>query len=133
MSVDLITPLVYDTGALLAAERHDRHMNFLHYEAMQSNRRIIVPAPVLAQAWRGGSGKQVPLSLLLDGCDVEPTDEQIAKAAGVLLGASSTSDAVDAIVMATAIQYQAGVVTSDPTDLHKLADAANAMVSLVVV
>jgi hypothetical protein len=125
--------VVYDTGALLAAERADRRMSFLHSEVVRSDRRVVVPAPVLAQAWRGGGGRQASLSLLLRGCDVEATSEETAKAAGLLLGASGTSDAVDAIVVVTAVRLGAPVFTSDPTDLHKLIDAANAKVPLTVV
>jgi predicted nucleic acid-binding protein len=127
-----VAPVVYDTGALLAAERNDRRVLLLHYDSLQSNRRIVVPAPVLAQAWRGGS-RQATLSILLKACEVEATSEGIAKAAGVLLGASGTSDAVDAIVVATALRLGAHVLTSHPHDLGKLADAANGVLKLVAV
>jgi len=129
----LAAPLVYDTGALLAAERNDRRMIFLHNEAMLSTRQIVVPAPVLAQAWRGGAGRQANLSVVLKVCEIDETSEQTAKAAGVLLGASSTSDAVGAIVVATALRLGAHVFTSDPNDLHKLADSASATLTMIVV
>lgn len=48
---------------------------------------------------------------------VSPTAEHDARSAGVLLGSSRTSDAVDAIVVATALPLDAIVVTSDPDDL----------------
>jgi hypothetical protein len=128
----LSPPIVYDTGALLAAERNDRRLLFLHKEALLSSRRIVVPAPVLAQAWRGGS-RQAILSMLLSSCEIEATTERIAKAAGELLGVSSTSDAVDAIVVATALRLGAHAFTSDPNDLHKLADAANTVLTVIVV
>jgi predicted nucleic acid-binding protein len=35
----------------------------------------------------------------------------------------ATSDVVDAIVVATAVRHQAPVVTSDPDDLTRIADA----------
>ena len=132
MSGDVISPIVYDAGALLAAERGDRRLRGLHDEAVLIQTPILVPAPVLAQVWRDG-GKQARLSRLLKGCTVEPTSEQVAKAAGVLLGASGTSDAIDAIVVATALPLGAVVFTSDADDMNKLAEAAGAELELIVV
>lgn len=126
-----MTPLVYDAGALLAAERNDRKFAVLHKTALVGGRLIFVPAPVLAQAWRGGP-RQAGLAKVLKGCAVLSTDEDIAKRAGVLLGHSGTADAVDAIVVATAIKLTATVVTSDPNDLHRLADAGLHPLGLVV-
>src|SRR2546427_13197460 len=117
MSDVIAAPLVSDAGALLAVERNDRRMLFLHKEAMLTNRRIVIPAPVLAQVWRGGAGRQASLSMALKACELDETSEQTAKTAGILLGASSTSDAVDAIVVATALRLGAHVFTSDPNDL----------------
>lgn len=92
-----------------------------------------MPAPVLAQAWRNDEGKQSRLSLLLKGCIVEPTTERVAKAAGLLLGSSHTSDVVDAIVVATALPLNAHVVTSNMDDLNKLAGSAKATLTLIPV
>lgn len=60
---------------------------------------------------------------MLRGCVIDPVDEQLAKAAGGLLGASGSRDAVDAIVVAMTLRLRGVVVTSDPGDLHKLADS----------
>jgi predicted nucleic acid-binding protein len=116
-------PYVYDAGALIAAERGDQNFNGLHDESLREEGWPIVPTPVLTQVWRGGS-RQARLSMFLRGCDIEPTSEKIARAAGMLLKHSGTTDAVDAIVVATASAYEAIVVTSDPDDLHPIADAA---------
>jgi PIN domain len=116
-------PVVYDTGALVAAERGDRRFRAIHERYLALRREIIVPAPVLTQAWRDG-GRQVRLSRLLRGCLVEPTSVDTAKAAGALLGRSRTADAVDAIVVATALTWHATIVTSDPDDLAHLGDVA---------
>jgi predicted nucleic acid-binding protein len=132
VSWDVISPIVYDAGALLAAERGDRRLRVLHDEALLVNATILVPAPVLTQVWRDGR-KQARLSRLLKGCAVQPTSERAAKAAGVLLGTSGTSDAVDAIVVATALSLGAVVFTSDADDLNRLADAADAELELIVV
>jgi predicted nucleic acid-binding protein len=123
-------PVVYDTGALLAAERGDDRLRALHRRFLLHGISPYVPAPVLAQAWRGGS-RQVGLCRVLKGCAVMATDEAVAKHAGELLGRSGTADAVDAIVVATAAQLAATVVTSDPKDLLKLSDAASFDLGLV--
>ncbi|MGH3717551.1 MAG: hypothetical protein ACRDRI_01685 [Pseudonocardiaceae bacterium] len=62
--------LLYDTGALVAAERRQPLIWRLHDRA---NAAGIVPVVVLAQAWRGGS--QHTLSRLLRGCRIVPNDE----------------------------------------------------------
>lgn len=125
-------PVVYDAGALLAAERGDDRMRALHRRFLSSGVSPEVPAPVLTQVWRGGN-RQVGLARVLKGCAVLHTDEAIARRAGVLLGKSRTSDAVDAIVVATAMKLGAVVVTSDPKDLYVLGDAAAFHLGLVVV
>jgi predicted nucleic acid-binding protein len=125
-------PFIYDAAALLAADRGSRRMLGLHAKAVLRKRTILVPAPVLAQAWRNGQ-KQARLAWLLQACTIEPTTEHAAKAAGVLLGASRTSDVVDAIVVATALPLNAHVVTSDVADLSKLAGSANAELELIPV
>lgn len=125
-----VIPLVYDAGALLAAERNCRKFLAMHKAALLAGRHLLVPAPVLTQAWRGGAGQAV-LAKVLKGCEVLPTDEDTARRAGVLLGLSNTADAVDAIVVATAMKTAATVVTSDPKDLRVLSDAAAFHLGLV--
>ncbi|MEY9966698.1 putative nucleic acid-binding protein [Streptacidiphilus sp. MAP12-16] len=113
--------IVYDTGALLAAERRNPDFLALHDELTAARIRPLVPVVVLAQAWRGGPQHQI--SRVLKGCDVLPDDQRVGRAAGIACGASATADVVDAIVVVTAVQYQASVVTSDPGDLHHLAQS----------
>ncbi|KJK58017.1 PIN domain-containing protein [Saccharothrix sp. ST-888] len=123
--------IVYDTGALLAAERRNPDFLALHDELTAAHIRPLVPVVVLAQAWRGGPQHQI--SRVLKGCDVLPDDQRTGRAAGVACGASGTSDVVDAIVVATAVQYQAAVVTSDPDDLTHLADSIGVKLRLFTV
>lgn len=113
--------VTYDAGALLAADRNDRLMVALHRGTLQRRIAPTVPAPVLAQAWRGGP--QASLSWLLSGCQVEDMDEPRARLAGALCGAAGTSDVVDAVVVAGAVARQDAVVSSDPRDLERLAAA----------
>jgi predicted nucleic acid-binding protein len=120
--------IVYDTGALLAAERREPDFLALHDEVTAARIRPIVPVVVLAQAWRGGSQHQI--SRVLKGCDILPDDERTGRAAGVACAASGTADVVDAIVIATAVRHQAPVVTSDPGDMTRIADALGVNIQL---
>lgn len=111
--------LVYDTGALLAAERGDRTMWAVHRRGLDRAGQAVVPAVVLGQAWRGGPQPQ--LSRLLKGCVIESFDENAGRAVGHLLRDTGTADVVDAHVVLTALRYRAAVLTSDPDDLQRLA------------
>jgi hypothetical protein len=77
--------VTYDTGALIAAERNDRRMWALHAGFLAEEIVPTVPAPVLAEAWRGGS-RQASLAGFLALCTIEPLTEQQAKAVGALAG-----------------------------------------------
>ena len=116
----------YDTGALLAAEAHRRELWALHARALLRGEQPIVPAAVLAQAWRGGP--QAALSRLLRGCVVEELDESRAREAGIVCARSGTRDIVDAIVVAGALARADLVVTSDVGDLDRLASALGASI-----
>ena len=109
--------VVYDTGVLVAAERRSRAVWTRHRRAMQADRGPIVPAPVLAQAWRGGP--QPALSGFLEGCLIVPMDEASARAAGAACGLAGTSDVVDATVVVVALQLGAAVITGDG-DIERL-------------
>jgi PIN domain len=117
------TSVVYDAGALMAAERNDRRFRITHSQMLDEARHIIVPAPVLTQVWRGGA-RQTLLARILRSCVVEPTTEPVARYGGVLLAKTRTSDAVDAIVVASALPRDALIVTSDPDDMSLLWRAA---------
>jgi predicted nucleic acid-binding protein len=123
-----VSTIVYDAGALLAAERRDPDFLALHDELTAARIRPIVPVAVLAQAWCGGPQHQI--SRVLKACDIVPDDERIGRAAGVACAASRTADVVDAIVVATAVRHQAPVVTSDPGDLTHIADAIGVKIPL---
>jgi hypothetical protein len=120
--------VTYDAGALLAADRNDRLLVALHRRTLQRRIAPTVPAPVLAQAWRGGP--QPSLSWLLSGCQIEDMDEPRARVAGALCGAAGTSDVVDAVVVAGALARHDAVVSSDPRDLRRLAAALDAQLEI---
>lgn len=121
--------LTYDTGALVAAERADRVVWALHRRALERGLRPTIPAGVLAQAWRGGP--QTALSRLLQGCRIEPLDEQRARAAGAACAVSGTTDTVDATVAVGAIARGDLVVTSDDDDIRHLAESLGAPLEII--
>jgi predicted nucleic acid-binding protein len=116
----MIPCYVFDTGALIAAERgKQRAVRFL--QLVQAGRaRILVPLPVVAEWWRGRSDAREEI---LAATEVVAW-LSAAKAAGVALGRLRHVDAkltVDAIVMATAALADAIVVTGDAQDFARLA------------
>ena len=113
--------LVLDAGALIAVERGDRATAAVIEVARQQQRRVIVPAGVVGQVWRG-SARQARLSRLLNARDVvvEPLTDIGARAAGVLCGSEGGADVIDASVVLTARRYQATVISSDRADLRVL-------------
>lgn len=116
-----MTSVVYDTGALLAAERRNRMVWLRHDDLLARGTVPLVPTAVLAQAWRGGP--QPTLSRFLRGCHIEVDCEKTARAAGTACAKAGTGDVVDAIVVVTAAIRDGLIVTSDPDDLRKIAEA----------
>jgi len=87
---------------------------------------------VVAQVWRGGTGRQAPLARLLAGTDVTAVDDVLGRRAGMLLARSGKSDAVDATVVCLAGDSD-DILTSGPGDLRALAEAAGIHVDLIPV
>jgi hypothetical protein len=114
--------VTYDTGALVAGERDNRRMWALHAGYLAEEVIPTVPAPVLAQAWRG-SPRQASLSRLLRMCDTEPMSEELARNVGVLAGRSDHDDVVEVCVVAGAVRRGDAVVTSDVAHIRKIAEA----------
>lgn len=114
--------ITYDTGALVAAERNDRRMWALHAGFLAEEVVPTVPAPVLAEVWRGGA-RQASLSRLLALCDAEAMSVDQARAVGVLAGKAGHDDIVDLTVVEGALRRGDAVVTSDPGHIHAIADA----------
>jgi hypothetical protein len=112
--------VTYDTGALIAADRSERRM-WARHRALLGRREVpTVPAPVVAQAWRG-SAKQVQLARLLTGCNVEALDDRQARSVGALAARAATADIVDACVVEGALRRDDLIVSSDSEDLQSIA------------
>lgn len=115
----MIPRYVFDTGALISAERgKQRVARFLRLVRI-GRARIIIPLPVIAEWWRGRTDAREEI---LAAAEVVGS-LAVAKAAGIALAALKDVDArltVDAIVMATAALTDAIVITGDPADFKTL-------------
>lgn len=120
--------VVYDAGALIAAERSDRATWAEHRARLELGVVPATTAPVVAQVSR--SGRQAQLRRFLRGCDIVPFEGDDAHDIGALAGRSGSADVVDVHVVATAHQRRFGVVTSDMDDLEPIAEALRPRVPL---
>jgi len=84
----------------------------------------VVPAPVVAQSWRGTS-RQALLARLLYGCDIEALDYRQARSVGALAARAATTDIVDACVVEGALRRHDLVVSTDEGDLQSIAAATS--------
>ena len=121
--------VTYDTGALVAAERNDRRMWALHAGFLAEEVVPVVPAPVLAEAWRGGA-RQASLARLLAMCEIEPMTEKQARDVGVLAGKAGHDDVVAVTVVEGAIRRRQSVVTSNEVHIRTIARVARANVPI---
>jgi hypothetical protein len=119
-----MTPVVYDAGVLVAADRNVREAWADHRVRLEAGIVPVVPTPVVAQVSRSPS--QVQLRRLLRGCEVVALTEPMAHAAGQLLGRARSADVVDAVVVQVAAGLRADVVTGDRADITRLVQAAGA-------
>ena len=124
--------VILDTGAVLGFIRGDARVAAAIRVARDHGDEIVVPSVVVAQSIRGGP-RDAHIHRLLHAVFVSFIGLRLARRAGELMGASGTSDAVDALVMAEALRGgPALVLTSDPEDMHRLADGKG-LVSIVSV
>ncbi len=124
---------VLDAGALIALDRGDRDAWALLTEVHRMGQQPVVPAPVVAQAWRGGA-RQARLAKVLSGAELIVADGPLSRRAGELLGRARTTDVLDALV-ALAAQDRPGheVLTSDPRVIHHLLQALDIQRTIRVV
>lgn len=119
----MLPPLILDSGAVIGETRRSERVR-AHLRHAESNRQpVLVPAGVVVQAVRGGRGDAL-VNRLLKQPHVQVTvhDERRARMAGLLLAKAGTGDAIDALMVAEAIDRGGAIIlTSDPTDLRALA------------
>lgn len=124
--------VTYDTGALIAGECNDRRMWALHHGYLAEEAIPVVPAPVLAAAWRGGS-RQASLVRLLAGCEIQPMSAEQARRVGELAGRAGIPDIVDVTVVEGALRRGDSVVTSNGSHISQIADAAGSRLHVELV
>jgi hypothetical protein len=116
--------VTYDTGALIAADRGERRIWARHRALLGLREVPTVPAPVVAQSWRGG-GRQALVARLLVGCDVEALDDGQARSVGSLAARSATADIVDVCVVEGALRRHDLVISSNEDGLQAIASAVS--------
>jgi hypothetical protein len=124
--------LILDAGAFVAVERADREVVALVKRERLAGRVPVTCGGVVAQVWRGGHGRQVPVARLLAGTVVAAIDDQLGRRAGMLLARSGQSDAIDACVVCLATDGDE-ILTSDPSDLRVLGEVAGVYIDLIPV
>lgn len=114
--------LVLDAGALIAAERGDRAVRATLDLSIVEELPLLTHAGIVGQVWRSPA-RQVRLSRILGAVAVWPIDQPLARSAGLLLAATGLSDVLGAALVA---MTRAGdrILTSDPDDISRLAEAA---------
>ena len=118
-----MSALILDSGALVAVDRDDRAMVARLRAAQQHGLELRSNAMVIAQVWRDRHGRQANLARLLRAVDVRTVTQQEGRGAGVLQAAAGMADPIDATVVLLAAPGDR-ILTSDPGDLSRLAEAA---------
>ena len=112
--------VVLDAGAFIALGRRSRTMTALVELFAETHTPLVTSAGVVAQVWRGGAERQVPIAFLLRRCAVVALDHAVARTLGRILGQSKTADPIDAHVVLLARERGWTVLTSDPGDLLRI-------------
>ena len=80
--------VVLDAGAFIALERRDRTMVALTQRFVEARTPLVTSAGVVAQVWRGGDQRQVPIAYLLRRTVVVDLTFATARILGRMLGAT---------------------------------------------
>jgi hypothetical protein len=121
--------LVLDSAALISLDRNERAM-WVRLKACELAGELpLTHGGVVGQVWRGGP-RQARLAQAIVGIDVRPLDEELGRAAGVLLGRVGETDVIDAAVVLLAHDGD-DIVTSDQADLEPMVVATGRHVELI--
>lgn len=112
--------VVLDAGAFIELERRNRVMVHLARRFHDARTPLVTSAGVVAQVWRGGASRQIPVAFLLRQTEVADLTRSVAKTLGRMLGATRTRDPIDAHVVLLARERDWPVITSDPDDLSAI-------------
>ncbi len=109
--------ITFDTGALIALERHKERAMKVYRHAKDRGLAVAAPNVTLAEWWRGRTDR---CEAVLRGLLVEPVSHEVMKLAGMALGKVPKATTIDAIVAAFAAQRTGIVYTSDVADFDAL-------------
>jgi predicted nucleic acid-binding protein len=109
--------ITFDTGALIALERRGQRIWKVVARAVETDVRITVPSPVIAEWWCGRTDAR---EKILGAVFVEPLTTSLAVRVGEAMVAVKGATLVDTIVMASAATRGGAVYTSDVDDLERL-------------
>ncbi|MQA82213.1 MAG: PIN domain nuclease [Streptosporangiales bacterium] len=113
-----------DAGAFIALERRDTFMASILFRALTGGLALSIPQTVIAQIWRGGSGKQANCARLIkagragvETVIIDDLTDDRARQIGVTIGQTSHSDIADVHVALVAAEQGHAVLTSDDGDI----------------
>ncbi len=101
----------------MALERRDRTMVRLAQRLADARTPLATSAGVVAQVWRAGGQRHVPIAFILRRTVVVDLTYAVARLLGRMLGDAQRSDPIDAHIVFLARDRGWPVVTSDPEDL----------------
>src|SRR2546430_1733924 len=122
--------LILDAGAFVAIERADRGTMALIKQELIERRAPLTHGGVVGQVWRGGHGRQTNLARLMPALEIATLDVALGRRAGILLGKSRKTDAIDAALVLLASHGDL-LLTSDSEDLEPLAASAGLDIDIV--
>lgn len=110
--------IILDTGAFIALDRNDRPMWRRLAIAQRDKAELVTHAGIVGQVWRQPR-RQARLAQAMKSVDVLPLTNQLARASGLLLAATKSSDVHDA-ALALLCEPRDVLLTSDVDDLSAL-------------
>jgi predicted nucleic acid-binding protein len=114
--------LILDSGAVIALARGDQRARAFLARALELGAPVEIPVVVLAETVRGGP-RDAPINRVLKAVGSPPDTREVhARTAGRLLGVARSSETMDALVVAHAVEGGgAHILTGDRDDLERLA------------
>lgn len=114
--------LILGSGAVIALSRGEQRARAYLARALELRAEVEVPVVVLAETLRGGPRDAAVHRVLKAVGAVPDAREAHGRIAGRLLGAAGSTAAIDALVVAHAVEQGGGrIVTGDADDLGRLA------------
>lgn len=126
--------MILDAGGILALTRGSADARAALDRAVREGYVVLIPTPVLAQVHHGGHDRAHVDRVVNMVDDPLPTSALVARRAGELQAKAGTSDAIDAIVTAEALESAPSLIlTSDPGDLERLLEGEPEAARVVVI